>query len=88
MNDPLAPLRAKFVERCVEDEALLAAADPLAPSEDLRMVVHRLAGAAGVFGHPQIGEFARILDDQLHDEGRMSPADRDALVEALRGLRT
>lgn len=86
MNDPLAPLRAKFLERCLEDEALLTGGDPAAPSEELRMAVHRLAGAAGVFGYPQISELARTLDDQLHDEGRMSPADLGALVDALRAL--
>lgn len=87
MSDPLAPLRAKFLERCVADEAVLAAANPAAPSEEVRMTVHRLSGAAGVFGHPQISEMARLLDDQLHDDGCMAPADRDALVEALRALR-
>jgi HPt (histidine-containing phosphotransfer) domain-containing protein len=87
MSDPLAPLRAKFIERCVGDEALLAAADPEAPSEELRLAIHRLAGAAGVFGQPHIGDLARVLDDQLHESGRMGVADRDALVQALRALR-
>lgn len=87
MSDPFAPLRAKFLDRCVEDEKLLSAADPAAPSEELRLAVHRLAGAAGVFGQPHIGNLARVLDDQLHEEGRIRPADRNALVKALRTLR-
>jgi HPt (histidine-containing phosphotransfer) domain-containing protein len=86
MSDPLAPLRAKFLARCADDADLLSTADAAAPSDEARLTVHRLAGAAGVFGYHDITGLARTLDDQVHAEGRMHEADLQALLDALAAL--
>jgi HPt (histidine-containing phosphotransfer) domain-containing protein len=86
MSDPLAALREKFLLRCASDAALLAEAGAGPPSEEARVAVHRLAGAAGVFGYHDLSALARTLDDQVHAEGRMQPADLQNLLSALKAL--
>ena len=86
MSHPLELLRAKFLMRCGEDLVLLDRADPQAPSEEARRAVHRLAGTAGMFGHEALGRLALAIDDRLHADGRIEPADLDALKAELRGL--
>lgn len=65
-----------FIERLRQDRATLMAllkelADggsaKQAPLERLQTLAHRLAGAAGTFGHGQIGEAAISLEDCLPD---------------------
>jgi HPt (histidine-containing phosphotransfer) domain-containing protein len=86
VSDPLAPLREKFLLRCASDAALLADAGAGPATEEVRLTVHRLAGAAGVFGYHEISALARTLDDQVHAEGRMQPADLQNLLAALQAL--
>jgi len=65
MNDPLAPLRAKFRIRAANDLArlrVLAADDP--KSDELRTLVHNMAGAAGTFGYADLSEAAKDVDDR------------------------
>ncbi|MFT4254782.1 MAG: Hpt domain-containing protein [Caulobacter sp.] len=85
MTDPLAPLRAKFLARVGEDLALLRSAE--ASIKDRHYVVHRLAGAAGVFGYAEVTELARDLDDLLLADGDAPPEAFSALIAALEGLR-
>jgi HPt (histidine-containing phosphotransfer) domain-containing protein len=80
-------LRGRFVTRCAEDLAVLEQAqaggsDP----ETLRATVHRLAGAAGTFGYPQLSELAGVVDDRLLGNLWPTPAELNALVEAVRVL--
>lgn len=83
MSDPLAPLRAKFIERCRDDlEVLRGGPDAGAAPH----TVHRLAGAGGVFGYPEISDLARRLDDQAHAGEAFDPADFRALTDALEAL--
>lgn len=63
MIDPLAPLRARFIARCAED-LLVVQAGPAAP--ELGRVVHRIAGAAGMFGYDALGDLAGRIDDRAH----------------------
>jgi HPt (histidine-containing phosphotransfer) domain-containing protein len=75
------------VDRCVEDLAVLERAqaggsDP----ETLRATVHRLAGAAGTFGYPQLSELAGVVDDRLLENLWPTPSELAALVEAVRVL--
>ncbi len=84
MNDPLAPLRAKFLARAAQDLALLRSDE--ASIKDRHYVVHRLAGAAGVFGYAEVTELARDLDDLLLAQGDAPPEAFSALISALEGL--
>lgn len=83
-EDRLAPLRARFVERAAGDLEILRAE---APDAETRLyVVHRLAGAAGLFGFGDISKLASIVDDQLQDGGEPEAADLAALIAALEAL--
>lgn len=65
MRDPLAALKARFRARAaanVERIEDLWATDR--GSGELRGVIHDLAGAAGIFGHPRLGEAAMEIDDR------------------------
>jgi HPt (histidine-containing phosphotransfer) domain-containing protein len=83
MNDPLAPLRAKFIERCRSDLAVLRRG---AGDGEMRHAVHRLAGAGGVFGFPEISDLARRLDDQAQTGEAFDSTDLHALVTALEAV--
>lgn len=64
MTDPLAALREKFRARSRDDLMRLKGlvqGDLLA--QDLRHLVHGLAGAAGTFGFPALSAAAASIDD-------------------------
>jgi HPt (histidine-containing phosphotransfer) domain-containing protein len=79
-NDPLAILRVRFVARCAED-LVVVRAGPDAP--DLARVVHRIAGAAGIFGYDALGALAGRMDDDAHAGARFEDRDLAALAQAL-----
>ena len=88
-GDLVSSLRARFVERSVEDLARmrgLIGGSTAADADELRSLVHRLAGAAGTFGFQAAGDAALALD-QSFAEGR-SPAPRDygPLLSALEDM--
>lgn len=77
MTDPLAALRARFRDRASADRQALEhlAMDDLA-SDELRRLVHNLAGTAGTFGFRSISQAAMEIDDQMASG---SPADTASL---------
>jgi HPt (histidine-containing phosphotransfer) domain-containing protein len=81
-------LRARFVQRCREDLPIIerAAAGEAVDPEALRMTVHRLSGAAGTFGYPELSGLAGAVDDELIERGEAGPRAIAALVEAVRAL--
>lgn len=83
MTDPLAPLRDRFRARALADRAELEvlAADPT--SDDLRRLVHNLAGAAGTFGYGPLSQAAVEIDDQMASGRPVDPASLDRLKERL-----
>ena len=83
-TDPLAPLRAKFLVRVADD--LVALRAPETSMKDRHYIVHRLAGAAGVFGYTAITDLARDLDDLLIEQGQAPPEAFAELIAALEGL--
>lgn len=80
MSDPVAALGARFRERLATD-LLIVRAGPAAEA-GFELVVHRLAGAAAMFGFAELSELAGEVDVQIH-EGRLQAADVSALVAAL-----
>lgn len=84
MSDPLAPLRVKFRVRAANDLARLRvlAAGDLA-SEELRTLVHNMAGAAGIFGYVTLGEAAMAIDDRYYEGGAPDPAQLALLEQKL-----
>lgn len=62
-------LRDRFRTRAAEDLEVMSAALDRADLVLLRERSHRLAGVAGTFGYPDIGEAARALEEAIdrHD---------------------
>lgn len=81
MSDPLAAVKLRFLARVGDDVDVLR--DPAAPAAEVGLLVHRLAGIAGVFGYAEVSRLAAKLDEQVHESGRWSGRDMAALVNAL-----
>lgn len=81
----LARLRRKFVDRARQDLLSLRRhrAAPLAP-EDLHLVVHRLAGAAGTFGFAALSSAAEAAEYALLFQPAAEEAALRELVAVLR----
>lgn len=77
MNDPMASLRARFVDRLRDDLAELRSGAPARP------LVHRMAGTAGMLGFVELGRLADVVDAQLAEGDPAEPADWDALLTAM-----
>jgi HPt (histidine-containing phosphotransfer) domain-containing protein len=83
--DPLAQLKTRFVARGADDLAVLrghlhgARLDAAA----LRFTVHRLSGAAGTLGYPEVSAAAGQAEDDLLDRPENADASLRKLVEVL-----
>ena len=85
-DDPLARLRARFRQRCVEDLATLRTLldqDPSVRHEPLRMLAHGLSGIAGSFGHASLSALAGEID---YDLTQNRPVDDEKLSELVSAL--
>ena len=83
MIDPIAALRPIFVERCRSDLRELRRLRDAADTDLLSMIAHRLAGAAGSFGFPEISVAALVIDQQIRDGLRVTGPDMERLIELL-----
>jgi HPt (histidine-containing phosphotransfer) domain-containing protein len=82
-EDAFQQLRLRFLGRCQTDRAALEAhlAGPaLAPAE-LRLILHRLSGAAGTFGLGDLSERAGAAEDACLEQ----TPDTDERVRAVVG---
>lgn len=73
-----------FVIRAKEDAIVLRdhqSGDRALPPQELRAVVHRLAGCAGIFGYSALGAMAQDIDAHLAETN-----DAPALAELLAAL--
>lgn len=81
----LAALAARFGQRASADRAALAQALAAGDFIAVRDIAHKLAGLAGMLGHPEVSEAALALETAAED-GRdlASPAAAlDAMLEAV-----
>lgn len=87
MTDPRArfnELRDRFLIRCLEDRDTIARAqEGYTQPEILRFAVHRLAGAAGTFGFPDLSRVAAEIDDLLVEGKPVPDADFERLLNAI-----
>ena len=80
-------LRRRFLDRCETDlpELEAAALEPeTADRAALRERLHKLAGAAGTFGFPELSRIAGETDDALMSEWASYDKELAELVEAVR----
>ena len=87
MNDPLAPLRARFRLRAVSDLVVLErlSGGDLGSAE-LQRLAHNIAGAAGTFGYPSLSEAAMAIDDRFACGRTPDAAQMARLEEQLRAV--
>jgi HPt (histidine-containing phosphotransfer) domain-containing protein len=90
-EDPFAPLRLRFLDRCRSHLATLKAISRnYAGDSDLLATAHSLAGAGGTFGFPAVSERASHLEELLLHERESgfipSDATRAARQAALDDL--
>lgn len=83
MSDPIATLRARFIDRSRQDLRRLQEG---VQGEELTLLVHRLAGIAGSFGFVELGEIAGRMDRARSEGVGTSAADLELLMHALAGL--
>ncbi|WP_158586803.1 Hpt domain-containing protein [Aurantiacibacter zhengii] len=83
----MAQMAARFAARAGEHEAALRAAIAAEDREAMASQAHRLAGIAGMFGQPQIGEAAAHLED-LAEAGEDYLGAAELLSALLRDLET
>jgi HPt (histidine-containing phosphotransfer) domain-containing protein len=83
LETSMAALRLRFIGRAREDLSQLRAYERHGAmnAEDLRALVHRLAGSAGLFGYPAISVLAGAVEDDLIETG--APASLPDLMHAL-----
>lgn len=86
--DPAAALdalRLRFLARAAEDLATLRnqAESGEAALEEVRFLVHRLAGAAGVFGYAGLSDAAARLDAAFQDGADPGRPRIDAFIAEL-----
>ena len=72
-----------FRARLAADRAMVASLDESGDLRELREIVHRLAGAAGTFGYPELGDVAIELDEAFRDGRPVRLLDLARILAAL-----
>jgi HPt (histidine-containing phosphotransfer) domain-containing protein len=82
LDAKLAVLSARFAQRAAADRADLAEALANDDRATVRDIAHKLAGLAGMLGHPNVTDLALSLEAAVED-GRSLAAPASALDAAL-----
>ena len=85
MSDPLAALKMRFRVRAAADLDRLTrlwADEPETP--ELRALIHDLAGAAGIFGFPDLSAAALEIDNRHASGFQPDGVQMDRLFKGLR----
>ena len=82
--DPLGPLRQEFVARSRDDlRRLSELLTDTSADRELQFIVHRIAGAAAVFGYPAAGRAALVADQAFEAGKHPSLEELQAVMDAL-----
>ena len=88
LNKAMDALAQRFLARCDDDLAKLE--DCWKNSTDkqgeLRYIVHRMSGSAGIFGHTALGALAAQVDGELAAGEPVGATTLPTLIEALASL--
>ncbi|MEB3416799.1 Hpt domain-containing protein [Alteriqipengyuania sp. WL0013] len=81
----MAQLAGQFAARAADERARLAVALAASDRASLQEQAHKLAGIAGMFGHPRIGEAALELEEAAEGGFDVSApgAELDSLLAEL-----
>ena len=86
MSDPLISLKLRFRDACAIDLDLIERELDNGGQEmpaHVQEALHKLSGAAGVFGFAVLSQSAARIDDQLANGGAPSVADLQRLTSEL-----
>ncbi len=72
-----------FRDRLVADHEAVGALRDSHDLTALQPIVHRLAGAAGTFGYPELGDIAIEIDERFRDGRPVAATDIARLLAAL-----
>ena len=73
----------RFRERLEADRAAIAQLSESGDLRELERIVHGLAGAAGTFGHAEVGEIALELDEAFRGGNTPTAVEIARLLAAL-----
>ena len=82
-------LGERFLVRCLEDHRVVqrALAEPAFQQDpEFVHIVHRMAGAGGLFGFPRLSRMARALNDALVDKLAYEIKDIQDIADELLGI--
>jgi HPt (histidine-containing phosphotransfer) domain-containing protein len=82
MNPALEALKARFIARCADDRLRLAEALQTGDLDGVKHTAHKLAGAAGTFGFPELSRAAMTVEDQI-DLGQTPDSESVARLDAM-----
>lgn len=85
IQSKMSQLAARFAARAVEERKAFAASLASGDRASVAERAHRLAGIAGMCGHPQITEAALALEAAA-EEGRAMDAEGRCLLEQLAAI--
>lgn len=74
MSAALDALKTRFVARCAADRLELQAAVADRDEDAVKRLAHKVAGAGGTFGFPELSRAAMAVEDCI-DQGAFPPAD-------------
>lgn len=83
----MAELAARFAARAGEERVAFAASLAAGDRTGVAARAHRLAGIAGMYGHPLITEAALALEAAA-EEGHAMDAEAQRLLELLAALKS
>jgi len=86
LDDRFNALKVRFRGFCGQEAARLRAHLAGTPEPDLAALVHGLAGAAGTFGYPEVGDPAIALDQVFLNGGTPTPEALADLADRLEAL--
>lgn len=80
-DDRMAALRGRFITQTAKDMERLRAGIVARAWVDVRDICHGLAGRAGMFGFPELGDAARALEESI--DRCDAPESLDRLTDQL-----
>lgn len=88
VSTTIEQLRIRFVERCRHDLATLKLTDLAGDAGAIRVIVHRLAGAAATFGYAEAGRASLRVDACLERGLAPTKAELRCVIDALEEICT
>jgi len=82
--DPMEALRGRFLARLAAERQALAESAEHGDRVTLRAICHRIAGAGGMFGFPELSRLASEIEERIEagvSVGEIAPSIAQLLAE-------